>query len=184
MSVDISREVEIVSDEQSLADKLLSVIGQLKSAGDQPAIAEFDAGTEHVSGFLTKANIRQFTLDVDEPPQLFGTDKGPNPAELVLAALGTCQEIVYAAYAAVLGIPLDSLKINVKGRLDLRGLLSVAPVPAGFSDIDYDVEVKSPAGSDKIRELARIVNAHCPVLDTLQRPVNVNFGLVHNEERL
>lgn len=184
MSVELSQEVEIISDSESLAEKLHGVIDQLKSTAGEPAVAEFCAGTELVSGFQTKAQIRQFTLDVDEPPNLFGTDKGPNPAELVLAALGTCQEIVYSAYAAVIGIPLDSLKISVKGRLDLRGLLNVAPVAAGFSDIDYDVEIKSPASSDQIKQLAELVNAHCPVLDTLQRPVNVNFGVVHNDERL
>ncbi len=114
-----TQTVEIVSDSKSLADKLLQIIDKLKKSPQIPANnVEFDAHTELVEGFLTKAQIRQFTLYIDEPPQLGGTDKGPNPVELVLAALGTCQEIVYAAYAAVLGIPLDSVKITVKGRLD------------------------------------------------------------------
>ena len=37
---------------------------------------------------------------------------GPNPVEIVLAALGTCQEITYRAYATALGIPLE----RVSGR--------------------------------------------------------------------
>ncbi|HVY55203.1 MAG TPA: OsmC family protein, partial [Thermodesulfobacteriota bacterium] len=183
-SIDLSQEIDSFYDSEALAEKLNGVIEQLKSTPGKPAVAEFGAGTELVGGFQTKAEIRQFTLDVDEPPDLFGTDKGPNPAELVLAALGTCQEIVYSAYAAVIGIPLDSLKIRVKGKIDLRGLLNVAPVPAGFSDIDYDVEIKSPADKEQIRQLAELVNAHCPILDTLQRPINLSFSVVHNDERL
>jgi putative redox protein len=184
MSEQTLQAVEIISDDKALAEKLNRIIDKLKKVPEGPAIAEFKTDTELVRGFLTKAQIRQFTLDVDEPPQLCGTDKGPNPAELVLAALGTCQEIVYAAYAAVIGIHLDSVKITVKGRLDARGLFNIAPVPSGFTDIDYEVDIKSPAGRGKIKELAEIVNAHCPVLDTLQRPVNVNFSVLLNDERL
>ena len=39
---------------------------------------------------------------VDEPPVMpGGKDKGPNPMDLCLAALGTCQEISYKAFATV-----------------------------------------------------------------------------------
>lgn len=179
-----TQTVEIISDSKSLADKLLQIIDKLKKSPDTPANVEFGAHTELVEGFLTKAQIRQFTLDIDEPPQLGGTDKGPNPVELVLAALGTCQEIVYAAYAAVLGIPLDSLKITVKGYLDARGLFGIAPVPSGFSEIEYEVDIKSPAEPARIKELADTVNAHCPVLDTLQRPIDVKWSLRLNNKQI
>jgi len=184
MSTQIEKNIEVASDDQSLAEKLNSVVSSLKARGDKPAVAEFGAATELVDGFQTKASIRQFTVNVDEPPELFGTDKGPNPVELVLGALGTCQEIVYAAYAAVLGIPIDSLRINVKGRLDLRGLLNVAEVPAGFADVDYEVDIKSPASDEQIKQLAELVNAHCPVLDTIQRPVPVSFSVIHNDTKI
>lgn len=184
MSGQTLQAVDITSDDKDLAEKLNRIIDKLKKAPEGPVIAKFEADTELVQGFLTKARIRQFTLDIDEPPQLCGTDKGPNPVELVLAALGTCQEIVYAAYAAVLGIPLDSIRITVRGHLDARGLFNIAPVPSGFTDIDYEVDIKSPADRIRIKELADIVNAHCPVLDTLQRPINVNFSVRLNNERL
>lgn len=184
MSTQIVQNVEVNSDSQALAEKLNEVVSSFKARGDKPAVAEFSAATELVEGFQTKASIRQFTVDVDEPPALFGTDTGPNPVELVLGALGTCQEIVYAAYAAVLGIPIDSLRINVKGNLDLRGFLNVAEVPAGFTDVDYEVDIKSPAPSERIRQLAELVNAHCPVLDTIQRPVPVSFSVVHNDAKI
>ena len=184
MSTQIVQNVEVNSDSRALAEKLNEVVGALKQKAGKPAVAEFSAATELVEGFQTKASIRQFTVDVDEPPALFGTDTGPNPVELVLGALGTCQEIVYAAYAAVLGIPIDSLRINVKGNLDLRGFLNVAEVPAGFTDVDYEIDIKSPAPSERIRQLAELVNAHCPVLDTIQRPVPVSFSVVHNDAKI
>ena len=176
--------LQIVTDSKALAEKLNLIVEKLQKVSEEPAIREFTANTELVEGYLTKAQIRQFTLEIDEKPGLGGTDKGPNPLEIVLAALGTCQEIVYVMYAAAMGIPLDSVKINVKGHIDARGFFNIAHIPAGFTDIDYEVDIKSPADPDKIKELSRIVNAHCPVLDTLQRPIEVNCCVRHNDKPL
>ena len=86
---------------------------------------------------------------------------------------GTCQEIVYATYARVLGIPLDGVSVRVEGRLDPRGFFGAADVPCGFMNIDFDVDVASPAGPEAIGRLVATVNAHCPVLDILRQPVPV-----------
>ena len=106
-------------------------------------------------------HIREFTLDVDEPPLIGGTDIGPTPVELVLTALGTCQEIVYATYARVLGIPLDGVDVTAEGRVDLRGFFGVADVPAGFQDVTFTVDISSPAPAEDIARLVETVNAHC-----------------------
>ena len=56
-------------------------------------------------------------------PRSAASDRGPNPVELMLAALGACQEITYRLYADTLGIPLDRVSVSVSGRLDLSRLL-------------------------------------------------------------
>ncbi|KRT66774.1 MAG: OsmC-like protein [Candidatus Dadabacteria bacterium CSP1-2] len=184
MSVETLKTFENESDSKALAEKLKQIVEKLQKVSQEPAIREFRADTELVKGYLTKAQIRQFTLDIDEKPGLGGTDKGPNPLEVVLAALGTCHEIVYAMYAAGLGIPLDSIKINVKGRIDARGFFNVAQVPSGFLEVDYEVDIRSPTDRSKIKELVDVVNTHCPLLDTLQRPINVNGSVRLNDELL
>jgi len=183
MSTKAQEAVEADDVNKKLAEKVGHIVEKLKKAPEGKT-AQFQADTQLVQGLLTKARVRQFELDIDESPRLGGTDKGPNPVELVLVSLGTCQEIVYALYAAVLGIALDEVKIKVKGQLDGRGLFDVAPVPAGFIDIDYEVEIKSPAPPEKIKQLVDIVNAHCPVLDTLRRPINVKYSARLNGDSL
>lgn len=184
MSIETLKAVENESRSNILAERLNQVVEKLKKVSEEPALREFGADTELINGYLTKAQIRQFTLDIDEKPGLGGTDKGPNPLEIVLAALGTCQEIVYAMYAASMGIPLDSVKISVRGHIDSRGFFNVAQVPSGFLKVDYEVGIKSPAYQGRIKELVDAVNAHCPLLDTLQRPINVNGSVYLNGESL
>lgn len=68
---------------------------------------------------------RSFTIDVDEPLELPGESKAPNPQEMLMTAPNTCVMAGYVAGAAVKGIKLDRLEIETKGQLDLRGLLGI-----------------------------------------------------------
>jgi len=121
-----------------------------------------------------RAQIRGFSITMDEPLELGGTDSGPNPVELLLAALGGCQEIVYRAYATVIGLKIDHIEVHAKGYLDLRGLLNLADVPAGFSQVSFTTRIISDEPEEKIRQLAEMVEKHCPVMDTLVRKIQVS----------
>ena len=165
--------VESVSHDTKIAAAVEHVRAQLRSAPEGQTSTTFKAQTRLLEGVTTAARIRQFDLTIDEPVHLGGSDSGPNPVEVVLAALGTCQEIVYGVYAAALGIPLDRVEIDVEGDLDPRGFFGVADVAPGFSAVRYNVRIQSPADVETIQELVATVDRHCPVLDILQRPVPV-----------
>ncbi len=146
-----------------LARTIDAVRADLGQAPEAP-IATFAADTALVDGYRTEARVRGFALTADEPPTIGGTDAGPTPVELVLAALGTCQEIVYATYARVLDIPLDAVAVRAEGRLDLRGFFGVADVPAGFQDVAFAVDIASPAPPQEVARLVEYFKYHCPVL--------------------
>ena len=127
-------------------------------------------------GFHTEVSIREHGLTVDEPESLGGTNKGPNPVELVLAAMGTCQEITYRAYAAAMGIPVDGVSVTMEGDIDLRGFFAVDDtVRPGYEAIRGTVHIASSASPEQIEQLRQAVNAHCPVLDILSNPVPVDM---------
>lgn len=169
----------VKAETDNLTRSIEATRAELRQAGDA-ANAVFISSTRLVDGYQTEARVRQFTFAVDEPPSLGGTDTGPNPAELVAAALGTCQEIVYATYARLLNIPIEDVRIRVTGSLDPRGFFGVADVKAGFSDVQYEVQIASSASADQVALLIDTVNRHCPVLDILERPISVTGSYTLN----
>lgn len=140
-------------------------------------IADIRATPEHgrltlaVSGGLVEgvrctATARDHTLDIDEPTMIGGTDAGPNPVELVLAALGTCQAITYRVWAAMLDIRLDDVRFETEGDIDLNGLFGLMDgVRPGFTRLRHRVTLVGPESEERYRELTEAVDRHCPVLD-------------------
>ena len=127
----------------------------------------------------SEARTQQFSLAVDEPRTLGGSDAGLSPVELILAGLATCQEITYRAYATPLGVPLDSVSVKHEGVLDLRGFFAVGErVRAGFARVRGTVTLESSASKQELAKLKEVVDAHCPVLDILRPPVPVEIEFV------
>ncbi|WP_108683651.1 OsmC family protein [Methyloceanibacter sp. wino2] len=165
-----------------------ALLAKIQAVQENPAQARlvFRASTALVEDVKCTAQVRDFApLTIDEPPDLGGSDTGVNPVELVLVALGTCQEIMYSAYAAVMGVKLDEVKIDVKGYLDVRGLLSMdESVPAGYEKIVYDTQIKSSADPESIQKVIAMAESHCPLLDMMQRPVEITGEVKLNGKRL
>lgn len=158
---------------------LLKTIERIKSHPEFSNVV-FRADTEWLNDVCCSATIRDFEpIIVDEPQELGGQDSAVNPVELVLAALGTCQEIMYSAYASVMGVPLDEVTVKVRGYLDLQGLLGLDPnVPPGYQRIEFQTDIESSASEEELQKLIDSVETHCPVLDILQRAQQVS-GSVH-----
>lgn len=134
--------------------------------------------SQNQGGFKSQIRMRDHKIVSDQPYGFEGTNQGPKPSELLLAALAACQEVTWRLYADAMGVPLDGISIELRGVQDLRGFLGVdADVPAGFVSIEGDVIVDSPASSEELEKLQKTVDAHCPVLDDLMRSVPVAFTL-------
>ncbi len=140
-------------------------------------------------GVLCKAQIRKegHKLLVDEPPAFGGTDLGASPVELVLVALGTCQQIMFSALASIRGIPLEECDVKLTANLDVRGLLGIegdSMAYPGFSEIEYETNIKSSASRKKLEALVDAVENQCPVMDMLTRNVKVAGSTSINGRKL
>ena len=112
---------------------------------------------------VTKVRLREglaceiqdgpWTLVAGMTDKYGGTNQGPNPGVLGRAALGSCLAIGYAMWAARLGVPIDSLEIEVQADYDVRGELGVADhVRPGYIEVRYFVAVTSPASTADIHK--------------------------------
>ena len=163
---------------ETLATVIATVQDQLRRTPDS-ALANFHSSSRLGDGFRSEVSIRQHSLVIDEPLALGGTDSGPNPIEMLLAALGACQEITYRAYATALGIPLAAVSVKLTGEIDLRGFFGVDDaVRAGYRNIHGEVHLTSTASAAELARLKAAVDSHCPVLDMLSTPVPVTLELV------
>ena len=164
---------------------LLKTIEGIKS-NPQSSNVVFRANTRLEEDVRCSINIREFSpIMIDEPPELGGQNSAVNPVEIVLGALGTCQEIMYSAYASVMDIELESVEVNARGFLDLKGLFGIDEnVPPGFNRITFDTAISSPADSAALSQLVATVESHCPVMDILTRPMSVKGNVTINGQKL
>jgi uncharacterized OsmC-like protein len=145
----------------------------------RPSAAEttWSAEVRWTGAFRSEAAVRGFApIASDEPRGIGGSDRAPNPVEQLLAALGNCLAVGYAANASAAGITIRDLRINLDGDLDLRTFLGLADGHAGFSAIRVAVHLDSDADEAAAAELHRKVAATSPVGQTLSRaiPVEIN----------
>jgi putative redox protein len=175
----------MTSQDSFLKDALTATIAGIQEDARAGRVV-FRADTCLEEGVRCSVKVRDFEpLVVDEPQGLGGTDAGMNPVELILGALGTCQQIMYAAYAAVLGVELTELSVRCKGHLDLHGLFGLdEEVPPGYTEIRFETRIESPESEEKILQLIETVESHCPVLDVLVRPIPVHGRALLNGEEI
>jgi len=121
---------------------------------------------------------RNFAIDVDEPLELCGQNRFPNPQEYLLAALNACMTVGYVAQCALRGIVLDSLEIETEGDIDLRGFLGLADVAPGYENLSYTVRIKGDGTEAQFAEVHAAVMATSPNFHNLARAVTLKPTLV------
>jgi uncharacterized OsmC-like protein len=112
-----------------------------------------------------------FTADVGDDAG--GNDAGPGPGVLERAALGSCLAIGYATWAAVMEVPLDSIRIEVESEFDARAQFGVGDGHPGFDRLRYTVFVKSPAPDEDVRAVLDAADEHSPVRDDFTRAIPI-----------
>ncbi|MFN0029289.1 MAG: OsmC family protein [Acidimicrobiales bacterium] len=164
-----------------LNDVNLEAVGSLANhISTVPAAAAtvWEAEVTWQGAFRSEARIRNFApMASDEPAGLGGTDTAPNPVEQLLAALGNCLAVGYAANASAAGIKIEDLRIKLKGDLDLRTFLGLAQGNAGYEAIQVAVELNSDATATQLAELHDRVVGTSPVGHTLSRAVPLRIDL-------
>lgn len=138
---------------------------------NRATVRSYEIGGEQV--------MRPFTIDVDEPLELGGTNTKPNPQEYLLAALNACMIVGYAALSALEGVQLETLEIETSGAIDLRGFLGLdSSVNPGYDSLSYTVTIKGDGTPEQFEKIHRMVMATSPNFANISRAVTLNPTLI------
>lgn len=171
-------------------------VGQIiEMVKSNPAVAQttFFSTTSWRSGFNNETSIKDFELGKnkvarpqtfrvvgDHPPELLGTNGGPTSVEILLAALGHCLASGWSTYGAVTGVPIEELRVQVDGDIDLQGMLMLpqpGAVRPGYQEIRAKYYVKSKASRSQLEQVKKMAEDLSPTRDSL-RAVRFSSELV------
>jgi uncharacterized OsmC-like protein len=167
------------------------LFGTLDAVKAQPELAKFTfrARNRWIDGAHNRATIKDFYaacqedesrsgafhIDAGEPQILIGEDTGPNPAEIMLAALAACLTTSIVYVAAARGVKLTEVSSVLEGEMDVRGALGLSDeVRNGFDNIRASFQIKGDAPEEKLREVAARAQARSAVFDMVSNGVPVH----------
>jgi ABC-type lipoprotein export system ATPase subunit/uncharacterized OsmC-like protein len=130
-------------------------------------VAVVESGNGPYGQFITCV---RHVLGADEPVEMGGQNTGPDPFELLLAALGACTAMTIRMYAKRKNLPLD--RVEVKLRHVQRA--------AGVDIKDRFERVITLHGRLSIEERKHLlaIDERCPVSQTLKRSSDITSLLV------
>jgi uncharacterized OsmC-like protein len=132
-----------------------------------------------IDGVIDAAVSRthSFRLDADAPSGLLGSDRGPDPSELLLHALAACLTRSVVHLATCRGIELATVESAVSGAADIRILLGLPGGGAGLRGVSATVAVRGDAPVVDLNALVGHAAAASPVCAALGRGTPVELDI-------
>jgi uncharacterized OsmC-like protein len=117
-----------------------------------------------------------FTVGMTE--KYGGNAAGPNPGVFGRGAVASCLAMGYAMWAARMGVPIDSLEVEIQSDYDVRGELGVdESIPPGSLALRAVVTVESPAPEEDVRRVIDQCDRTSSWLDNMERAIPVERQL-------
>lgn len=129
--------------------------------------------TGSAAGFAQEIHAGSHWLNADEPPEAGGTDTGPSPYELLLAALGSCTSMTVAMYARRKGWPLERVTVSLRHYKIHASDCAECETREGMLDrIERDIQFTGVLTTEQQSKLLEIANK-CPVHRTLKSEIDI-----------
>jgi putative redox protein len=129
------------------------------------------------AGFAQEIFAGAHRLASDEPLTVGGTDTGPTPYDLLLAALGTCASMTAGVYARRKGWPLESVTVRLThSRIHAADCENCETKEVRLERIDVVIELTGLLTEQQRARLLEITE-RCPVQRTLESRIEIRSRL-------
>jgi putative redox protein len=126
------------------------------------------------TGFRTEVDVGGHHLVVDEPVPVGGTDSGPSPYEMLLAALGSCTAMTLRLYADRRKWPLDRVQISLQHhKVHAQDCADCDRKPTKMDVVERVLTLEGALTAEQRTKLLEIAE-RCPVHQTLRGTIQVN----------
>ena len=128
-------------------------------------------------GFAQEIAAGSHHFRSDEPTSVGGTDSGPTPYDLLLAALGSCTSMTVAIYARRKQSPLERVAVHLRhSRVHAEDCATCERQDAKLTVFERDIQLDGPLDEDQRVRLLGIAN-RCPVHLTLTSKIDIRTRL-------
>ena len=125
-----------------------------------------------------EGQAQDHTLTIDQPADMGGGNAGPNPLEVLLISLGSCQATVAAIVAKQEGIELADFSLEIEGDYDIDFLLGKTQEGhSGFSEIRQKVFIDADLTLEEKIAFFEKVHARCPVIGSLLEDTLISYDV-------
>ena|SRR5215813_4993257 len=127
--------------------------------------------------YAQNISVGPHLLRGDEPVSAGGGDVGPNPYELLLAALGTCTSMTVRMYADRHRWPLESVHVHLSfARIHADDCVACDKELKVVDGIEMELSLFGELSESQRQRLMEIANK-CPVHRTLESPILIRVRL-------
>jgi len=125
-----------------------------------------------IDGTMVHENTREFVMLGDESVELSGTDTAPGAVEELMYAVATCVIAAANTNAALMGVKLTRIEVDMESDLDLHGLFALDPdVRPGITNVNMKITIAGDADEATLKKIATLGYQYSPVSETTRNGI-------------
>ena len=130
------------------------------------------------AGFAQEVEVGSHEVYADEPVSFGGTDSGPSPYDLLLAALGSCTSMTIGFYARKRRWPLEKITVALRhSRIHAADCEECETKEGKIDRIELDIHLTGSLTDEQRAKLMEIADK-CPVHQTLTSEINIRTRVI------
>jgi putative redox protein len=130
------------------------------------------------AGFAQEVEVGSHEVYADEPVSFGGTDSGPSPYDLLLAALGSCTSMTIGFYARKRRWPLENITVSLRhSRIHAADCEECETKEGKIDRIELDIHLTGSLADEQRAKLMEIADK-CPVHQTLTSEINIRTRVI------